>query len=157
MPKKNFYLPEEDINLYEKAKEYAGESVSSVIVDALKEFVKKKEAEARGMKEYPLFIGRENVHFQDAQYEGIKFTGMIVAEIVYEQYQDTQKTAFTVFTTKKGKFLVYILAIYEDGEIVKKHYIYSNMSEFMSSGYPSDLISLAIKNMPQVQFRELDV
>lgn len=157
MPKKNFYLSEGDIKIYERAKEYAGESLSAVIVDGLKQFVQKKEDDATGMQEISLLIGRENFYAQEAHFEGIKFTGKKIVNITYDGYQDTKKASFSVYFTRKGKVLVYEEYIRDDGEVNSRYELFNSVNEFMSAGYPSDLICSALKNMPQKHFKELDI
>lgn len=47
MPTKNIYVSREDLHIFERAKELAGESLSSIIVEALQRYVEQKEKEAK--------------------------------------------------------------------------------------------------------------
>jgi len=57
MPNKTIYVKDEDLGLFEEAKKLGGESLSSVIAEALRLFVTTKRAEQQGMKECNLTVG----------------------------------------------------------------------------------------------------
>jgi len=50
MAQKTIYVADKDLALYERAEELGGESLSSVIVKALRGYVAAKEAEAEGYR-----------------------------------------------------------------------------------------------------------
>jgi len=60
MPNKTIYVRDEDIKVFEQAEELGGDSLSAVIAEALRRFVAVKQAEAQGMAEHTLEVGRVN-------------------------------------------------------------------------------------------------
>ena len=60
MPRKNFYIADADVPVYEKAKEYIGDSISGFIVDALKKLVHETEDRGKDLIEIRLWIGSKD-------------------------------------------------------------------------------------------------
>src|SRR5579864_5631113 len=60
MGNKTIYVSESDEPLFNRAKEIAGEALSSVIARALREYVSRHEEKAKGMKEITVRIGQHN-------------------------------------------------------------------------------------------------
>ena len=57
MGNKTIYVSEKDESLFNKAKEIAGEALSSVIALALREYVSRHEEKTKGMKEITVKVG----------------------------------------------------------------------------------------------------
>ena len=51
MPNKTIYVSEQDVSLFEEAKDIAGGALSSVIARALREYVSKHQKKTQGMKQ----------------------------------------------------------------------------------------------------------
>ena len=110
MPQKMIYIREEDLELFEKAQSLAGESLSGVIAEALRQYVKKKEAEAEGFEEVTLEVGywpprgakeTKKIRFTGKSLAwGQKFTGQTGS-------RDDRGTDYEIYLTKKGKYLLY--------------------------------------------------
>jgi EXLDI family protein len=60
MGNKTIYVSEKDESLFERAKEIAGEALSSVIARALREYVSRHEEKGKGMKEITVKVGQHN-------------------------------------------------------------------------------------------------
>jgi EXLDI family protein len=60
MGNKTIYVSEKDETLFNRAKEIAGEALSSVISRALSEYVSRHEEKAKGMKEITVKVGKHN-------------------------------------------------------------------------------------------------
>lgn len=60
MSNKTIYVSDKDESLFERAKEIAGEALSSVIARALREFVARNEEKGKGMKEITVKIGQHD-------------------------------------------------------------------------------------------------
>ena len=57
MPNKTIYVSQEDEPLFEEARQIAGESLSAVIVLALREFVSRQKEKEKSMKEITVLVG----------------------------------------------------------------------------------------------------
>jgi EXLDI family protein len=60
MGNKTIYVSEKDETLFNRAKEIAGEALSSVISRALSEYVSRHEEKTKGMKEITVKVGKHN-------------------------------------------------------------------------------------------------
>lgn len=60
MSSKTIYVSDKDEPLFERAKEIAGEALSSVIARALREFVTRNEEKGKGMKEMTVKVGQHD-------------------------------------------------------------------------------------------------
>src|SRR5487761_902263 len=60
MGNKTIYVSDKDESLFNRAKEIAGEALSSVIARALREYVSRHEEKEKGMKEISVKIGQSN-------------------------------------------------------------------------------------------------
>ena len=60
MGNRTIYVSEKDESLFERAKEIAGEALSSVIARALREFIARHEEKEKGMKEITVKVGKHN-------------------------------------------------------------------------------------------------
>lgn len=58
MGNKTIYVSEKDEKLFDRAKDIAGEALSSVITKALREYVSRHEEKAHGMKEISVKVGQ---------------------------------------------------------------------------------------------------
>ena len=61
---KTIYVKDEDVALWDRAREIAGEKLSPVIIEGLKRFVAEKDAEAKG-------FARIEVHYSDSDAHNI--------------------------------------------------------------------------------------
>jgi len=110
MPNKTIYVREEDLPVFEEAEKLGGDSLSSVIAEALRRFVDVKRAEQQGMKECNLTVGI--LHAQgDDDIRTIRFVGRLLAEAtVYSGQTSDRKdrgTDYRVYQTMAGKVLVW--------------------------------------------------
>jgi hypothetical protein len=64
---KTIYIRDEDVPVWERAKELAGEKLAPVIVEGLKRYIADKDAEAASRKGF----GRIVVKYRDAEEEGL--------------------------------------------------------------------------------------
>jgi EXLDI family protein len=60
MGNKTIYVSEKDESLFDRAKDIAGEALSSVIARALREYVARNEEKDKGMKEITVKVGKHN-------------------------------------------------------------------------------------------------
>jgi hypothetical protein len=157
MPKQGFYFSNEDHrDVYLKAKTYAVE-LSPIVVQGLRDFIKAKEDEGKGFEEITKFVGTRSINeFALTKGEYIKFTGKRVAGFTEEMDGERHTKTYLIVFTRKSKYLLWSE---EDdyGDATSEYHIYETFQELLNAGLPGKLIENAIKNMPEIPCRELDV
>lgn len=160
MPRKNFYISESDEKeVYQKAKDLAGDSISAVIVDALKQYVYSKEALAKEMTQIVIFEGSIDHDYKVSEGTNFRFTGKEISKYVHEIDAIELIVTYFLYYTLKGKFLVW-KCTYDKRTITEKctkSKPYDSFREVSEAGYPNELISDAIKKMPDVACEDLDI
>ena len=110
MPNKTIYVREEDLPVFEEAERLGGDSLSSIIAEALRRFVDVKRAELFGMQEHVLHVGVLRSQGAD-DIRQIRFVGrkLAEAEMLTGQTSDRRDrgTDYRVYRTKAGKVLVW--------------------------------------------------
>lgn len=110
MPNKTIYVKDEDVQLFEEAEKLGGDSLSSVIAEALRRFVATKKAEQQGMKECNLTVGILRSQGDD-DIRQIRFVGRKLAEatVYFGQTSDRRDrgTDYKIYQTQAGKILVW--------------------------------------------------
>ena len=106
MPNKTIYVREEDLPVFEEAERLGGDSLSSIIAEALRRFVDVKRAELFGMREHALPVGVLRSQGDD-DVRTVRFIGRLLAEAdVYHGQTSDRKdrgTDYRVYQTKAGK------------------------------------------------------
>ncbi|GFO61936.1 hypothetical protein GMST_42610 [Geomonas silvestris] len=157
MPKKTFYLSEDDLAIYEKAKGIAGDSVSSVIMQGLKDYVVKWEMSEFDYNTVQLFEGSE-VHPDDVrQGQYFKFVGKLLAED-YREELGVLTINYQLYATRKGKYLLYT-ALDDEQKGVKTYskVIKDDVAGLRELNLPPELLAKADKNMPDLFVEVLDI
>lgn len=121
MPNKTIYVSEKDASLFEKAKEIAGEALSSVIVRALSEYVARHQNKEKGMKDVSVKVG-----VYGAERE-LRFIGSRIGE--WNGFSD-DKVWFmkaVIYKTQKENWAIFL-------ETVCKASLLTNKKEWKESG-----------------------
>jgi EXLDI family protein len=105
MPNKTIYVSEQDAPLFDDAKEIAGTALSSVIVQALKEYIARQKKKAKGMQEIKIHVGGE------ASEREQRFVGMNVGD--WKGFSDDKEwwLGATIYRTQKGNWAVHLVTI----------------------------------------------
>lgn len=100
MPNKTIYVADSDLPIFERAQTLAGENLSATIVQALRRFVEREEAQAQGYDTITLKVGKQMTYSQK------QFTGR---ELARTRLPDSEARALTltIFQTAKGRFVLY--------------------------------------------------
>jgi len=110
MPNKTIYVKDEDLQIFEEAEKLGGDSLSSVIAEALRRFVATKRAEQQGMKECNLTVGVLRSQGADDTRK-VRFVGRLLAEAEVFTGQTSDRrdrgTYYRIYQTKAGKILVW--------------------------------------------------
>lgn len=142
MPKKNIYIKDADVEIFEKAEQLGGESISVIIAEILRKFMEQKEAEAAGYQEYVLEVGTA---YDDTK--KVKFIGRLLADgtTYHGSTSDGRDRGNTweIYQTKAGKIIVYLDNWSRwDGERDRMYYaVLDNLpgyddTMFSNGGYP---------------------
>jgi len=111
VPKKNIYIKDADLALFDRAEQLGGDSLSQVIAETLRRFVAAKEAEAAGMKEVTLEVGVWCSQGTD-DVRKVRFLGRLLAEgRKYRGSMSDRKDRFTdykIYSTRTGKIVVHM-------------------------------------------------
>ena len=97
MPNKTIYVSDDDLPLYKKAQELAG-NLSSAISIALRKYVEMEEGRLEGYDEITVRVGRGAGRKQ-------RFSGVLLAE--GGRSSSTGYEAFKVYRSRTGKFVLH--------------------------------------------------
>jgi hypothetical protein len=110
MANKTIYVKDEDLQVFEEAERLGGDSLSSIIAEALRRFVAVKRAELFGMREHTLSVGVLRSQGAD-DIRTIRFVGRLLAEATVYSGQTSDRrdrgTCYRVYQTRAGKILVW--------------------------------------------------
>lgn len=107
MPNKTIYVSENDVSLFEEAKNIAGEALSSVISRALREYVSKNQKKSQGMEEIAVLVGTPKAEREK------RFVGALVNE--WKGFSDDKEwwMSASIYQTQKGNWAVYLSTLYK--------------------------------------------
>ena len=97
MPNKTIYVSDDDLQLYKKAQELAG-NLSSAISIALRKYVELEEGRLEGYDEITVRVGRGTGRKQ-------RFSGVLLAE--GGRSSKTGYEAFKIYRSRTGKFVLH--------------------------------------------------
>ncbi|MEU4196725.1 EXLDI protein [Kribbella sp. NPDC026611] len=97
MPNKTIYVSDDDLPLYKRAQELAG-NLSSAISVALRKYVEMEEGRLEGYDEITVRVGRGTGRKQ-------RFSGVLIAE--GGRSSSTGYEAFKVYRSRTGKFVLH--------------------------------------------------
>lgn len=162
MPNKTIYVSDDDLEVFRKAQELAGESISSVIVESLKKYIIDKEITELQMKKVELWDGTVLYSPNGDSAKGLRksFYGKLLSEHKTKCI-DGCVQYYALYYTKKKMFILYDVyfeqqydePIQEVSTVVPKN----SFDEVTSMGLPYRLILEAQKNLPDIPCEELDV
>lgn len=105
MSNKTIYVSEKDESLFDRAKEIAGEALSSVIARALREYVSRREEKEKGMLEIAIQIGSHDSK-REQRFVGRKignWSGMSDDKVWWMEAK--------IFRTQKDKWAVHLTTV----------------------------------------------
>lgn len=155
--KKSFYFSDEDIEIYEQVKLYAGESLSSIVTDAFKEFLRKRQLDEKQYSEVKIWRGSKDLQLDEANIEQFKFIGKKLATASRNEglSDDTQ---YELFETKKKQYLV-SWYVFDRNQLTEKadFFVEKDMKGLRTHDIPDSLLVEAEKFMGDEHYVELDV
>lgn len=100
MPNKTIYVADNDLAVFDRAQELAGENLSATIAQALRRFIETEEARTQGFGEITLKVGKPMT------YTYKQFLGRELARHRYRDPESGRVFAQTVFQTAKGRLVL---------------------------------------------------
>lgn len=158
MANKTIYIPDDQVEIFDKCKEIAGKSLSSVILNALKLYLMQKDIEEKNMKEHDLWVGVEalNDFTNEDRGKRIKFVGKELSTYTYEDCTNTYD--MKLYKTRKNKYLLYSVSLDKPkAECISTYSIYDDFKSLYKLGLPRELLSNAEKLMPDITYEVLDI
>lgn len=156
-PRKNFYVNDADIPVYEKAKEYVGDSMSGFIMDALKKLVHEREDRGKDLTDIRLWVGHSDQAYDLSSGEYIKFSGRRLGSGKFDAIDD-QITEYELYEARKGNFLLYITNYDEQaGTKTTRYEIFKDYLEVCRLNLPGKLLSEAEEKLKDFKCVELDI
>jgi hypothetical protein len=157
---KTLYIRDEDIPIWDRARELAGDKLSPIIVTGLKRFIAEKEAEEAESKGF----GRIELSFNDADHHGIPKKKAFTGKWIYEPDDPLELSSedgyvtyrYAIAQTAKRNFAFLSWAIDHEG---KGHYRFNVFDSLEAAAADEDLNSAArhaIKKLG-VAVEELDI
>jgi EXLDI family protein len=169
MPNKTIYVSQEDESLFEEARQLAGESLSAVIVRALREFVVRQKEKEKSMKEITVQVGpkestREQrfIGLQIGNWNGVDEdrTWMLEAQVYL-----TQKKNWAVLLTQTSKVSLVTNTIkwIADGDFLvdptrSELYVAETPAGFegkLPSGLVSAIVEMEKKTVTPIEFLDI--
>ena len=141
MPNKTIYVSDQDVTLFEEAKNIAGEALSSVISRALKEYVARHQEKAKGMKEIALKVGSSGAEREQ------RFVGAQVGD--WSGFSDDKQwwLSAAIYRTQKNNWAIYFVHVCKASLLTNKkqwkesgdYLINSKSSELLVATTPEGL------------------
>lgn len=161
MASKNLYVREEDVQIFNEAAEILGEeSLSAAIASVLRRAVEAKKAELEGMEQIELEVGSASgVPGDTPDMEKIRFTGKEIAFCRKLQGNDTRGINYTLYRTKKGKFLLFVedWSHWQGESSSSEYFVYDSLEEAEKGFAPTALIQEAKEALGEDSAKELDI
>lgn len=169
--RKNIYVKDEDVSVFEEAEQLAGndESLSSIIAATLRQYVEQKKSE----EEIVLEVGRWPAKGASDTFK-VSFKGRLLAEGTVLSGQtgsrDDRGTDWAIYQTEKGKFLIWWKdwSRWENESDIADYAIISALpergttfigaeTENVSSKIPGDVVAEAAAKAGQSNVKHLDI
>jgi len=133
MGNKTIYVSDKDETLFNRAKEIAGEALSSVIARALREYVNRNEQKTKGMKEITVKVGQP--HSQREQ----RFIGHEVGKWSGFSNDKIWLMDATIYQTQKGNWAI-LLRQSAKATLLTNPKEWSKNAEYMENTSGTELI-----------------
>jgi len=155
MPRKNFYLSDADAEIYEKAKEYVGESLSGFIVDSLRRLVQEREDKDKELTEVRLWIGEQDRKLDIKTGEYVKFRGRLLGTGLFVHVDI--EVEYELYETRKNNFLLYMVETKMGVTVTSSYKTYKDYAEVLNLKLPAKLLNEAEAKLKDFKCIELDI
>lgn len=157
MPQKTFYVKEDDQDIFDELEEairkgwVQEESISGVIVTALRWYLQDLKEKRKGFREEELEVGDEN---EPDTIKKIIFTGKKLASL--DRMNQEEGRSWSLYQCKKDNFLLHVTEKTVPQGIGNSYYqVFSSLEEV--NGVPDTLMEKAKKQLQDEKIIYLDV
>lgn len=156
---KTIYIRDEDIPIWDRAKELAGEKLAPVIMDGLRDYIARKEAEELTAKGFE----RIQVSFYDGDANGMRKSRAFYGKWIFPvskpldgSTSDDYSQYYAVAMTAKGAFVIIHWTADREGESFKRFRVYQSLEV---AAHDAEVCWAAIKANDElgVAVEELDI
>ena len=157
MPNKTIYIADEDLPVFQKAQEVAGESISKVIAQALRQYIIQKNLEGTDLKEFEAqkgHIGPDGVNVVKVRFIGKKLSDTTCGT------EEGLEYTYTLYHTRKSQFLLQIKTADVVHEDTGTYYDYEVIEDFIklyNRNLPTKLIKDAEDLLGNEHIRFIDI
>jgi EXLDI family protein len=135
MPNKTIYVSQKDEKLFDEAQKIAGEALSSVIAQALREYVARTKSRQEGMKEISIKVGTKGSE-REQRFIGVQIGKWQGLSDNRQWYQNAK-----VFVTNKRNIAVLLTTVSKASLITNPHEWKKSGSYLENSNYSELLVS----------------
>lgn len=166
MATKTIYVKDEDLPIFERAQELGGNSLSRIIVEALRRYIEVEEAKAEGFREIIISVGHTKMADDAREWRKVKFTGKLLAEA--DRDAPFAPADYKVYLTQKGNLLLYMVLgpmvprESEESDEAEKdeqhlYFTYDSFDELRNAQIPAEILADVARKLGQDYIETLDV
>ncbi len=155
---KTVYLRDEEVAVWERARELSGDKLSPVIVSALRQYVLEKEARQKGFE-------RLEIEFSDANCNGLPRKKAFYGRWIFppnnphrvgRENDDTVSYCGALATTAKGNVVTCTWTEDREGQSYKTFQVYTSFEKGVEDPETSWVVKWAIRKIG-IPVEELDI
>jgi EXLDI family protein len=105
MPNKTIYVSDNDLTVFERAQALSGETLSAVIVRALRRYIELEEAKQRGFDEFTVIVNTEGAHRRK------RFLGQRLVRWLEATTDGEGTSVLSIYRTAGGRYALHTRSI----------------------------------------------
>lgn len=156
MAKRNIYVKEKDIKVFEDAEAIGKDSISNIIVEALNLYIAERKMTDQGFEKVVVNLGTKE--YGTSKTKKVYFNGKYLSGF---EYVDDKNSYYniSIYVTIKDKILIYQNQSYIGKQKdIYEYYIYNSLEEAQKQHYiPKNIYQEAIKALENESMIYLDV
>lgn len=135
MPKKNLYVKEKDLKIFDTAEMVGGDSLSNIVIDALNLYIKEKKVKDEGFDKITINTGQKEG--DTLKTRKVYFYGKFLSGFEYIDDEDVYYN-ISIYRTIKDKILIYKhISFIGKREDIYEYFIYDNLELAKEHNYVS--------------------
>ena len=135
MPKKNLYVKEKDLKVFDTAEMVGGDSLSNIVIDALNLYIKEKKIKDEGFDKITINTGQKEG--DTLKIRKVYFYGKFLSGFEYVDDEDVYYN-ISIYRTIKDKILIYKhISFIGKREDIYEYFIYDNLELAKEHNYIS--------------------
>jgi hypothetical protein len=150
---KTIYVRDEDAETWDRAKELAGEKLSPVILQALRDFVRDQEGKQRGVE-------RIEIRYRDARDNGLPKAKAFWGQWIYSKAKplsfSDENQYYAVAITAKGNVAIHSWRESEDGPNCQTFDVFPSLED-AANNHEFQYAAIAAMEKRGVPVEELDI